>query len=331
MEPDANPLEEYFYKNDGPLLHKWLHYFDIYDRHFSPYRGKEITMVEIGVFHGGSMAMWSEYFGPQAKIIGVDISERAKQFESDNVQVFIGDQEDPVFLNELLERIGPIDVLLDDGGHTVGQQLVTFRELWPAIKPGGIAMIEDLHSNYWQDFGGGYRKPGTFIEFAKTLIDSQNAWHSHEPDFQVDDYSRTVTGFHSYDSVIVVEKGDVPEPQVAMTGKLSFERDSSERLKPIANRSKGEGDPSLLVVDIWKRFEAALDRSDRAETELRLAKQTNAESIREIVELRYEVGRLTSKNAELNGALTASRAEVSKLRKRLPDRVLRKVRGPRSS
>ena len=50
----GNPLERYFYDNKGRLIHKWLHYFDIYDRHFAPYRGKQITVVEFGVSHGGS-------------------------------------------------------------------------------------------------------------------------------------------------------------------------------------------------------------------------------------------------------------------------------------
>ena len=52
-----NPLERYFRRNHGRLIHKWVHYFDIYDRHFSRFRGRPIVVLEFGVFHGGSLQM----------------------------------------------------------------------------------------------------------------------------------------------------------------------------------------------------------------------------------------------------------------------------------
>ncbi|MFP4369831.1 MAG: hypothetical protein ACLFR2_09645 [Candidatus Kapaibacterium sp.] len=61
-----NDLEKYFRQNDARLIHKWNHYFDIYDRHFSKFRGKEIILLEIGVSHGGSLQMWKSYFGDKA-------------------------------------------------------------------------------------------------------------------------------------------------------------------------------------------------------------------------------------------------------------------------
>lgn len=347
MEQAKNPLEDYFLKNDGPLLHKWLHYFEIYDRHFSAYRGKEITMVEIGVFHGGSLGMWSEYFGSKARIIGIDISERAKEFESDNVRILIGDQEDPSFLKALAAEAGPIDILLDDGGHTVGQQLTTFRELWPTIKSGGVALIEDLHSNYWSEFGGGLHKPDTFIEFAKGLIDRQNAWHSHDSDFQVDEYTRTIRGLHSYDSIIVVEKGEVCEPQDAMSGHLSFEFDSDDRIRPIVDRSRGQGDPGVLTVDMWQRLDETLKLNERLNAELTAVNvdrasanaelaavnvqlaTANGERVRlgrESENLARDVERLNTNKRNLKDRLSKSEATIKELRRRLPDRALRHLR-----
>ena len=35
MRQTKNPLEAYFRANQGRLIHKWSHYFDIYDRHLS--------------------------------------------------------------------------------------------------------------------------------------------------------------------------------------------------------------------------------------------------------------------------------------------------------
>lgn len=220
---NTNPLADYFYANeDGRLIHKWLHYFDIYDRHFAPFRGRKITVVEFGVFHGGSLEMWRDYFGPKARIVGVDIDERCAALAEPGIEVVIGDQADSDFLRALAVQIGPVDIVIEDGGHQMNQQLTTFREMWPAIRDGGVYLVEDLHTSYWAEYGGGYRKPGTFIEHAKTLIDSLNAWHSRdEHSFTVDDHTRTVRGMHVYDSVIVFDKAVVEKPGHVQIGKPS--------------------------------------------------------------------------------------------------------------
>src|SRR6476661_3102904 len=171
-----NPLETYFEHNRGRLIHKWMHYFDIYDRHFAPYRGKKITVVEFGVSHGGSLQMWKHYFGRKARIIGVDIDPQCAAFTERQVEVVIGDQENRVFLRELRDHVGPIDVVIEDGGHTMAQQINTFEMLWPAVRNGGVYLVEDLHTSYWKRYGGGYQRAGTFIEYAKNLVDQMHAW-----------------------------------------------------------------------------------------------------------------------------------------------------------
>jgi hypothetical protein len=136
----------------------------------------------------------------------------------------IGDQADPAFLRTLAEKTGPIDVLIEDGGHHMHQQLTTFREMWPAVRDGGVYLVEDLHTSYWDEFGGGYRKPGTFIEHAKTLIDSLHAWHSRdEHSFRVDDHTTSVRGMHVYDSVIVFDKGSVERPDNLRIGQATID------------------------------------------------------------------------------------------------------------
>ena len=97
-----NPLIEYLEKNpDGRLVHRWRHYFDIYHRHFSRFRGETITMIEIGIFNGGSLRMWKNYFGPNATIVGVDINTGCKKYEEPGIEIVIGDQGDPKFLQAL--------------------------------------------------------------------------------------------------------------------------------------------------------------------------------------------------------------------------------------
>lgn len=161
--PRPNPLEQFFRANRGPLIDKWIHYFDIYDRHLSPYRGRPITVVEFGVQHGGSMRMWRDYLGRKARIFGIDIDPRCAAVAAPGSEILIGDQSDPAFLASVRERVGTVDVLIEDGGHTMDQQLTTFREMWPAIGDGGVFLIEDLHTSYWPTYGGGYatREPSS--------------------------------------------------------------------------------------------------------------------------------------------------------------------------
>jgi cephalosporin hydroxylase len=218
-----NPLRAYFEANEGRLIHKWMHYFNIYDRHFAPFRGQPVNVLEFGVSHGGSLQMWKNYFGPRARITGVDIMPKCATLAEDRIDIVIGDQEDRTFLRSLARKLGSVDVLIEDGGHTAAQQINTFEEFWPCITDGGVLLVEDLHTSYWERYGGGYKRPGTFIEYAKDLIDQQHAWHSREKDkFAVDDYTRTIRGMHVYDSIIVFDKAPVSRPTHRRTGTPSF-------------------------------------------------------------------------------------------------------------
>lgn len=214
-----NPLEKYFRKNRKRRIHKWAHFFDVYHRHFQRFRGKPVVVVEFGVSQGGSLQMWRHYFGRKARIYGVDIDPQCKAFGGRRTKVFIGDQEDRSFLRSIAKEIGPIDVLIDDGGHTMGQQIATFEVMYQHVKPGGVFLIEDLHTSYWGRYGGGYQKPGTFIEYAKNLTDQLNAWHSKTPGFKVNRFTRNTRSMHFYDSIIVFEKEKVPPPHAVKSGK----------------------------------------------------------------------------------------------------------------
>lgn len=223
-----NPLERYFRANQDRLIHKWMHYFDIYHRHFERFRGKPVTVLEFGVSHGGSLQMWRDYFGRKARIYGVDIDPRCAELGGRGTKVFIGDQEDRAFLRSIADEIGPVDVLIEDGGHTMGQQIATFEELYHRMSPDGCFLIEDLHTSYWDSFGGGYRRPGTFIEYAKGLTDQLNAWHSREESFTVDEFTRTTRSMHFYDSIIVFEREPVERPTHQRTGRWSFGKHEGE-------------------------------------------------------------------------------------------------------
>jgi hypothetical protein len=215
-----NDLEKYFTENTGRLIHKWNHYFEIYDRHFRRFRGSDVHIVEFGVSHGGSLQMWKHYFGPHAKIFGIDINPHCKQLEDEQVTIFIGDQEDRSFLRELAKQIPRIDILIDDGGHTMSQQINTFEELFQCIDSNGVYLGEDLHTSYWSEFGGGYRAPGTFIEYSKNFIDYIHAWHSRQTDLlSVTEFTKSVHSLHYYNSILVIEKRPTEKPFHLKTGK----------------------------------------------------------------------------------------------------------------
>jgi hypothetical protein len=221
-EHRANPLAEYFLRNRERMLHKWHHYFEIYHRHLDRFRGRSPVLLEIGVFQGGSLKMWRDYFGEGVKIIGVDIDPRCRQFEDDATTILIGDQADPAFLGEIRSRFPHIDVIIDDGGHTMVQQITTLGELYGHLQPRGTYICEDVHTAYMAKWGGGLRRQDSFIEFSKVLIDALHAWYFAPKGEALDVYTTGTFGLSFYDSMVVIEKRPKEQPRVSVTGKASY-------------------------------------------------------------------------------------------------------------
>jgi methyltransferase family protein len=228
-----NDLRAYFEANPGRMIHKWMHYFEIYDRYLVRYRGTDVVLLEIGIYQGGSLQMWKHYLGGRATIWGVDIKPRCGRFAEEQIKIRIGDQSDRAFLESLAAEIPRIDVLIDDGGHTMRQQRTTFEVLFPKVAEGGIYICEDLHTSYWSTYGGGYLKPDSFIEFSKHLIDSLNAWHSKDPEaLAVSDFTRSAYALHYYDSMLVIEKRRRDPPEDRRTGKRTIPDEAFPPPKP---------------------------------------------------------------------------------------------------
>lgn len=146
-------------------------YFKSYEHFLEKYRGKEFTFIEVGVLGGGSLFMWRDYFGPKARIIGIDLNPNAKKWEKEGFEIFIGSQSDENFWNEVVSKVGGIDVCLDDGGHTYEQQIITVESLLCAMNDGGIILVEDTHTSYMDGFGP---KKFSFINYVKNKIDQIN-------------------------------------------------------------------------------------------------------------------------------------------------------------
>ncbi|HJS86868.1 MAG TPA: class I SAM-dependent methyltransferase [Acetobacteraceae bacterium] len=110
-------------------------------------RFNHVSVLEIGVLRGESLAMWAEYFR-EGRIAAIDLDPSAKQFETDRVRVEIADQGNVADLVRVATTHGPFDLVLDDGSHFWDHQITSFRYLFPFVKPGRFYILEDLDTSY---------------------------------------------------------------------------------------------------------------------------------------------------------------------------------------
>lgn len=211
-------IEDLFLAHKGRLVHKWTHYLPIYHQLFAPYKNRAIRFLEIGISGGGSIELWRRFLGDLAKIGGIDIAESCRDRVDLPNQVFIGSQADEKFLKDVVRQFGRPTIVLDDGSHIASHQRTSFETLFPFLEHGGLYIIEDTHTSYWQyDYEGGYRKRGTAIEYFKQLIDDMHGWYHDVP---VDALIRdNVQSIRFYDSIIVVEKAEKLPPRHHMMGE----------------------------------------------------------------------------------------------------------------
>lgn len=209
-----------FLTNDGRPIHKWSHYFPIYETHFARFVSRPMTFLEIGCGEGGSLQLWKRYLGPLAQIVGIDIRQHCKTFEEQQIAVRIGDQSDAAFLDRVLAEFGPPDVIVDDGSHVMRHVRQSFAHLYPRMSITGVYVVEDLHTAYWDEFEGGFRQQGSFIERCKELIDELNADHTRGA-LVPTDFTRSTLSMHLYDSVAVFERGRCAGKYAAQIGTQS--------------------------------------------------------------------------------------------------------------
>ena len=217
---DDRTLEEFFnnYKN-GPLVDKWTTYFRAYNKHFGPFRDKNITFVEVGVQSGGSILMWKHFFGPGMKYVGIDINPQTQEFHAPeyDIEIVIGDTEQPDFWKSFKKSHPSVDVFLDDGGHKMKMQIVTFEEMFEhVVEDGGVYACEDIHTSYIKDWYMGNPTPSkpfpkeeqTFVEYAKNFIDWLHGQHWNDDKLKNPKVSRSLVGIHFYQNMVFLDKGE---------------------------------------------------------------------------------------------------------------------------
>jgi hypothetical protein len=309
-----DPFFAFFSANKaGHVLDKWVHYFPIYTRHLTPYQGRPVSVLEIGVYRGGSMRMWSRFLGPQAHLVGVDIDPVALISAGDRYTVVLADQGDPDAMRKLAQDHGPFDVIVDDGGHTMAQQITSIETLFPMLNEGGVYLVEDCHTSYWDEYDGGRGREGTFMEWVKTRLDDLNGYHQKDGVEPV--WTRQVDAIHVYDSLVVLDKKTRFPPFAEQNGTADF--------------VFGPRVQSAIASELVATRQAALHERDKAikdyaqlgplRDELRVARG----------ELRAATPRLASVEAELDDTreqLAQSWDNVREMRRTLSWRVTAPLR-----
>lgn len=215
----ANPLYARFAANKAfQPFDKWIHYFDIYERTLQRFVGTDVRVLEIGVFHGGGLDQLRFFLGEDAVLVGADVDPAARDACAGRFPVAVGDQTDPEFLASIVAEHGPFDVIIDDGGHSMRQQITSIENLFPTLNDGGVYLVEDTHTSYWEGYQDAEQ---TFMEWVKDRVDDVNGYHfAGEAELPV--WTTHVAGLHVYDSVVVLDKAKRFPPFCEVAGTGSF-------------------------------------------------------------------------------------------------------------
>ncbi len=195
------------------------HYTQHYQRHFAPWRTKNLKVLEIGIGGyndpkkgGESLRMWKAYF-PNAQIYGIDITDK-RCHEEARIKTFKGSQVDEAFLAQVVAEIGAIDIVIDDGSHLCSHVIDTFKFLFPRMKDQGIYVIEDTQTSYWEKVGGvdwgGSKQldaPHTSMNFFKSLLDCLNHDEFTMEEYTPTYYDKNIIGMHMYHNLVFIDKG----------------------------------------------------------------------------------------------------------------------------
>ena len=130
-------------------------YTEVYEYFFYPIKYEARKICEIGIWKGASLKMFRDYF-PNAVIYGIDIND-ASGLNSDALKTFVADQANRKQLKDFIDTDGyDFDIILDDGGHTMEQQQVSFGYLFKYLNSGGYYIIEDVHTSLYSHYGATY-------------------------------------------------------------------------------------------------------------------------------------------------------------------------------
>lgn len=121
-------------------------YLNKYEFFIDRWKNEKINILELGVYHGGSLKMWGTYFA-NASVYGVDISEECLQYAGENRKVIIQDLGDEDGIR-VLGNLHPA-IIVDDASHLWSHQIKALCHLFPAMQSGGVYIMEDLGTSFF--------------------------------------------------------------------------------------------------------------------------------------------------------------------------------------
>ncbi len=209
---NLNKLAE-IYKTDKYGSHYFTQH---YQTHFKKFKYKRINLLEIGVGGykkpqggGQSLRMWKRYF-PFGRIFSIDIYDKSFLNEP-RVEIYLGSQVDPVFMKEIIDKMGTVDLVVDDGSHHNDHVWETFKIVFPYLKDGGFYAVEDTQTSYWEDFGGdpiNLDNQKTTMNHFKKLPDGINFREYARLKGYIPTYfDENIVAVHFYHNLIIIEKG----------------------------------------------------------------------------------------------------------------------------
>ena len=133
------------------------HYLRNYEDYFKNLVGRDVRLLELGVYRGGSLLLWRDYF-ERGLIVGLDVSPVRLDDPTGRIRVYQGRQQDTALLDRIARQTAPdgFDVIIDDCSHVGELTRVSFWHLFDRhLKPGGLYVIEDWSTGYWDSWPDG--------------------------------------------------------------------------------------------------------------------------------------------------------------------------------
>ena len=156
-------------------------YLQWYDPILQPLIGQKITLLELGVLHGGSLRLWRDYF-PGGTVVGIDRHLPNDVADEERIHMFQGRQDDTAFLSDVARKTAPsgFDVIIDDASHIGSATKVAFWHLFDNhLKSSGLYAIEDWGTGYWDDWPDGRSYRPEPHRAGPEAADSRGPWPSH--------------------------------------------------------------------------------------------------------------------------------------------------------
>ena len=222
------------------------------------------NVFELGIWDGGSVAFWFEYFQPE-KHVAIDLGKERlypqaqvedsayfKRYVTSRnlegrIKTYWGvDQGDARTLRDIVARefSGPLDLVVDDASHLYRLTQASFETLFPLLRPGGLYLIEDWAWGHWKEFQSPDHPWAAETELTRLITELVEATGSS---------SALIASLSVLQGFAVVERGELDAREL---GSFRLEDHISRRPQRTKGWAPGPGKKSLfhLVRRFWRRM-----------------------------------------------------------------------------